>query len=90
MKDLQVYILRQILPVFRPGNHLENDLGHQVFGISDNDSKCLRIPAQNPVNQLFIFRIISHVIIHVVNQTGKLQLCCKKIQRKSKITGYSA
>ena len=84
MKDLQVNILRQILPVFRSGNHPANDLGHQLFGISDNDPKCLVIPAQNPVNQLFISRIISNGIIHVVNQTGKLELCCKKFKGKPK------
>jgi len=72
MKSLHIDILRQILAVLRDGDQFENDLGYQVFGIFYNDPKCPGIPTQNPVNQVFVCRIISNGMVHALDQTGKL------------------
>ena len=78
MKSLQVDILGQVFPVFSSRNHLENDLGHQVFSILNNDAERPGIPAQNPVYQLFVFRIISNTMVHVLDQTADREFCCNK------------
>ena len=44
MKSLHIDILRQILTVFSDGDHFENDLGHQVFGVLYNNPKSAGIP----------------------------------------------
>ena len=90
MKYFQVDILRHILSVFRDRDHFENDLGHQVFSIFYNHSKCPGIPTQNPVNQVFVCRIISKWVVHLPDQTGQPELCCNKSKIKRRgMNGHS-
>ena len=44
MKSLQIDILREVLTVLNYGNHFKNNLGHQLFGVLDNNRKCAGIP----------------------------------------------
>ena len=66
------------LSVFCKRDHFENDLGYQFFGIFYNDPESPGIPAQNPVNQFFIRRIISNVMVHVFDQTAGLEKSSNK------------
>jgi len=71
MKSLQVNVLRHIFPVFRYRNQFENDLRHQAFRIFNNRSESTGIPAQNPVNQVFVCRIIAKWVVHLFDQTAE-------------------
>ena len=73
MKNPEVDILGQVFPVFAYWNHFENNLGNKIFGIFYNDPKCPAVTAQNPVNQLLIPGVISNGIVHLLDQTGKLE-----------------
>jgi hypothetical protein len=72
VKDFQVDILCQVFTIFREGDHPENDMGYQTFGIFYDDRKRPVVPVQDPVNQFFIRRIISDVMVHVSDQTAEL------------------
>ena len=78
MKNLEVNILHQVFPVLTNRYHLKNNLRHQVFCIFYNNPKCLVIATQNPVNQLFICRIISNIWVHVLDETAGLAFCSAK------------
>lgn len=73
MKNPEIDILRKIFTVFSIGYQFENDPCNQVLRIFNNNAKSPVVPAQNPVNQLFVCRIISNGIVHLMDETGKLE-----------------
>lgn len=87
MKSLQVDILCHIFPVLRHQDHFENDLRHQAFGIFYNRFKSPGIPTQNPVNQVFVSRIITKWVVHLFDQTGQPEYCCNKSKVKRRAKG---
>jgi len=72
MINLHVNILCNILSVFGNRNQFKNNLCDELLCVFYNNLKSPVIATQNPVNQLFIFRVMCNDIVHVMDQTGKL------------------
>jgi len=69
----QIDILNQIFAVLDYGHHFTDNLGYQMFRISDNGFKSPVIPTQNLFNQVFVIRLDLGDMVHVFDQTGKLE-----------------